>query len=224
MWYFLFTGPFTTVYGGYTGSVYDVLVVLGGRAINNMQVDRQIGAEMAAMVLQLSLPPNMLSVCVTDCIEDLTANTTAVPEIFSSGYNKALRRLELLGQASPEDYQSVLQTLIYINSVQRLYPAHLVLTVSDGVHNITESIPVVNSNSRRRKSVISSKHFYILRHLNSKPFYDTPIDAQKKAPEKSKEVKHILLVIPALVVLVVAIIVLITWKKHSRKEGPCNSP
>ena len=38
------------MYGGYSGSMDDVLIVLGGRAINHMQVDRQIGAEMAAMV------------------------------------------------------------------------------------------------------------------------------------------------------------------------------
>ena len=198
--------------------------MLGGRAINNMQVDRRISAEMAAMVLQFSLPPNMFSVCVTDCIEDLTTNTAAVPEIFSSGYNKALRRLELLGQASPEDYQSVLQTLVYINSVQRLYPDYLVLTVSDGVHNITESIPVISSNNRRRRSVVSNKQLYVLRHLNTKPVYDIPIEPQTKAPEKSKEVKQILLVIPVLAVFVVALIVLIAWKKHNRKEDRCNSP
>ena len=225
---FLFTGPFTRTYGGYSGSMDDVLIVLGGRAINHMQVDKQIGAEMAAMVLQFSLPPRMFSVCVTDCIEDLTANTNAVPEIFSTGYDKALRRLELLGQASPQDYQSVLQTLMYINSVQRLYPDYLVLTVSDGIHNITESIPVVTTNSRRRKSTTSNKHLYMLRHLNSKDVFDTSsVKPHDETPEKSKEVKHVLLVIPILIVFVAAMIILFTfgkWKKRDTKQDPCNSP
>ena len=215
------------MYGGYSGSMDDVLIVLGGRAINDMQVDRQIGAEMAAMVLQFSLPPRMFSVCVTDCIEDLTANTSAVPEIFSTGYDKSLRRLELLGQASPEDYQSVLQTLMYINSVQRLYPEYLVLTVSDGVHNITESIPVVNSNSRRRRSTISNKHLYMLRHLNSKAVFDAPIQPHQETPEKSEEATHVLLAIPILVVFVAVMIAFVTfgiWKKRNTKEDLCNSP
>lgn len=205
----------------------DVRIVLGGRAINCNQVDRQIGAEMTAMVLQFSLPPRMFSVCMADCIEDLTADTSGIPEIFSSGYNKALRRLELLGQASPQDYQSVLQTLIYTNSVPRLYPDYFVLTVSDGVHSITESIAVVNGNSRRRRSTISHKHLYMLRHLNSKAVDDTPIKTHKEIAEKSKEAKHILLVIPTLIVFVAVMIVLVTfgvWKRRNTKVDPCNSP
>ena len=215
------------MYGGYSGSMDDVLIVLGGRAINHMQVDRQIGAEMAAMVLQFSLPPRMFSVCVTDCIEDLTANTSAVPAIFSTGYNKALRRLELLGQASPEDYQSVLQTLVYMNSVQRLYPDYLVLTVSDGIHNITETIPVVSSNSRRRRSTTSNKHLYMFRHLNTKDVFDTPMKPHQETPQKSKEVKHVLLAVPVLIVFVVAMIAFVAfgiWKKRNTKESLCNSP
>lgn len=189
-----------------------------------MQVDRQIGAEMAAMVLQFSLPPALFSVCVTDCLEDLTIDTSEIPEIFSTGYDKALRRLELLGQASPDDYQSVLQTIVYTNSVPRLYPERLVLSVSDGVHNITESIPIVSSNSRRRKSVISKKHLYMLRHLNGKTTSDTSINAHKETVEKSKED---LLVIPVLIVFVVVVIALVgfgIWKKRNTKENLYNSP
>jgi len=199
--------------------------VLGGRAINNMQVDRQIGAEMAAMVLQFSLPPAMFSVCVTDCLEDLTADTSTVPEIFSTGYDKALRRLELLGQASPSDYQSVLQTLVYTNSVPRLYPEHLVLSVSDGEHNITETIPIVSSNNRRRKSVISKKHLYMLRHLNGKTTTDTSINTNQKTVEKSKE-NNILLIIPVLAVFVVviALVGFGIWKKYNTKKDLYSSP
>ena len=206
----------------------DVVIVLGGRAINNMQVDRQIGAEMTAMVIQFSSPPEMFPFCVADCIEDLTADADAIPEIFSTGYNRALRRLELLGQASPEDYQSVLQTLIYTNSVPRLHPDYLVLSISDGVHNITESIPVVSSSSRRRKSTTSKRHLYMLHHLNSKAVVDSPVEHEhKQIAEKSEEVKHTALVTPMLVVFVAVTIAMAAFgvlKKRNTKEEPCPSP
>lgn len=190
-----------------------------------MQVDRQIGAEMTAMVLQFSLPPNMFSVCMNDCIEDLTADTRAI-DISSPGYNKAVRTLVLEGEAPPEHYQSVLQTLVYTNTVPTLCPEDFVLTVSDGVHSTTKFIPVVKSNSRRRKSATSNKHLYILRHLNSKTVDDTLIKTQKE--EKSKEeVKHVLLLIPMLVVFAIvmtSLVIFSVWKKQHKKEDPCNSP
>lgn len=203
----------------------DVRIVLGGRAINHMLVDRQIGAEMISMVLQFSPPPRMFSLCMMDCIEDLTVDVSAIREIFSTGFDKALRRIELLGQASPEEYQLVIQTLIYTNSVPRLYPDYITLSVSDGVHTITESIPVVTSNSRRRKSIPSKKHLYMLRHLNSKAAtIDSP---HEETAEKPEEEKHVLLVLPMLVVFVAVVIILVilgVLKKRNTKEQPCNSP
>ena len=223
-WAFLFAEPFTRVYGGYGGD--DVIIVLGGRAINHMQVDRQIGAEMVAMILQFSLPPTMFSVCMTDCVEDLTADASTIPEIFSTGYNRALRRLELLGQSSPEDYQSVLQTLVYMNNVPRLCPDDIVISVSDGIHNVTKSIPVVKVNSRRRKSVVPKKHLYMLRHLNSKGVKDA-LTQDEETAKKSEDMKNVLLVIPVMIVIAAVGMVLVVfhvWKKRNTKEYPCNSP
>ena len=193
-----------------------------------MQVDRQIGVEMKAMVLQFSLLPTTFPACVTDCIEDLTVDTSAVPEISSNGgYDKALRRLVLLGDTSPQDYQSVLQTLIYTNKIPRLCPDYFVLTASDGVHSTTETISVTKSNSRRRRSTVSNRHLYMLRHLNSKTVDDTPIQPHEEIAGRSKEVKHILLVVPALVVFVIVMIALVgfgVWKRRNMKEDSCNSP
>ena len=193
-----------------------------------MQVDRQIGAEMKAMVLQFSLLPKTFPACVTDCIEDLTVDTSAVPEISSNGgYDKALRRLVLLGDASPQDYQSVLQTLIYTNKIPRLCPDYFVLTASDGEHSTTETIPVTKSNNRRRRSTVSNKHLYMLRHLNSKIVDDTTRQLDKENAGKSKEVTHVLLVVPTLVVFVVVMIAMVTfraWKRRNMKEDSCNSP
>lgn len=219
------------MYGGYGDSGYtvdDVRIVLGGRAINCMQVDRQIGAEMKAMVLQFSLLPTTFPTCVIDCIEDLTVDTSAFPAISSNGgYDKALRRLVLLGDAYPQDYQSVLQTLIYTNKIPRLCPEYFVLTASDGVHTTTETISVTKSDNRRRRSTVSNRHLYMFRHLSSKAVDDTPVQPHEETAEKSKEIKHALLVIPTLVVFVIVMIALVTfgvWKRHNMKEDPCNSP
>ena len=165
---------------------------------------------------------------MTDCIEDLTVDTSAVPEIYSNGgYDKALRRLVLLGDASPQDYQYVLQTLIYTNKIPRLCPDYFVLTASDGEHSTTETIPVTKSYNRYRRSTVSNKHLYMLRHLNSKIVDDTPRQLHEESAGKSKEVTHVLLVIPTLVVFVVVMIALVTfraWKRHNMKEDSCNSP
>jgi len=197
------------MYGGFSERS-DVLIILGGRAINNGNVDKQIGAEMKAMVLFFSLPPNMFSVCMTRCLEELTVDTSSSDSIFTTGFDRATRRLELLGQASPEAYQLVLQTLRYTNVVSRLYPDRIALNVSDGVHTVRESIPLVapgNTMGRRRRSSVPMRHLYRSRQLNSKD--DVSINSKEPGHQnKVEEVKHTELIIPALVVFVLLAVML----------------
>jgi len=162
------------------------------------------------MVLSFSLPPNMFSVCVTRCLEELAIDTSSTASIFTTGFNRATRRLELLGQASPEAYQLVLQTLRYTNVVSRLYPDRIALNVSDGDHTVREFIPVVatdNTMGRRRRSSIPMRHLYRSRQLNSKA------DGSENSEElgyqnKGEEVKHTELIIPALIIFILLAVIL----------------
>ena len=215
------------MYGGFSDR-NDVLIILGGRAINYGNVDKQIGAEMKAMVLFFSLPPSMFSVCMTRCLEELTVDTSSTTSIFTTGFNKATRRLELLGQASPEVYQSILQTLRYTNVVPRLYPDRIALNVSDGDHSVSASIPVVapgSSMGRRRRSSIPMRHLYRSRQLNSK----AEVSANSNDPgyqSKEVEAKNTVMIIPAVVVfiLLAAMLTIFSiWKTYKTKKDSFNS-
>lgn len=200
----------------------DVLIILGGRAINYGNVDKQIGASMKAMILYFSLPPSMFSMCMTRCLEEMTVDTSSTDLVFTTGFIRATRRIELLGQAPPAVYQSVLRTLMYTNVVPRLFPDRIAVNVSDGVHTVRTTITVVASTSRRRRSSIPMKHLYRSRQLNSKDDVSKDVEYENR----KEEVKHTELIMPALVVFILLAVSLTTfsiWKTYKAKKDTFNS-
>ncbi len=97
----------------------------------------------------------------------MTVDTSVVSaDIFDSGFDRVARVLQLIGPASPSEFQAVLRTLVYLNSAIDLNIAGFVLEVGDGVNQTSVEIGVRVFAARKRRSA-AHEELHSLRHLFS---------------------------------------------------------
>ena len=140
------------------------LFVLGARVISNNQYDLFFEGQLAGVVLLRSVAPSGFSQCVLSCLEDLTADTTGTG-IYSTGFDKSLRHIELVGLAPPSEYQAVIAAMVYLNRAPNPNVNNFLLILDDGNNIHTMYLPVsFETNKRRRRSI---RHGFKRRRLLS---------------------------------------------------------
>ena len=144
----------------------DVVFILGARPISEGRFDLNYGGSIAAAVILASKAPPMFSGCVFDCLESLSANTSvATGTILELEFNRSARVIELIGPASPADFEAVLRTLVYLNRAPVINVQAIRLEVSDGIGTTSAEISI--TGSRRRRSVWESVEVAPVRHILS---------------------------------------------------------
>lgn len=94
-------------------STTDIVFVLGARPTTS-GYDLNFVGQLSGVVLFPSLAPSQFSVCVLDCLETLTADTTGTA-VTALSFDEAGRQLILNGPAQPSEFTQVLRALVYLN-------------------------------------------------------------------------------------------------------------
>ena len=102
--------------------------VIGARPITD-GFDSNIGAQLASAVFFASRAPTMFSGCVLSCLESLEA-TTSGSSVVAVAFNESARQLVLLGPASPDEFQSALRSIVYMNRALNINVASILVEVS----------------------------------------------------------------------------------------------
>lgn len=217
----------------------DVVFILGARPITGDAYDLNFGGRIATAAVVPSTAPPRFSGCVLSCLESLTVNTSvASASIFDSGFDRVSRVLELIGPASPADFQAVLRTLEYLNSAIDLNIAGFTLEVGDGVNQTSVEIGVRVLEARKRRNTeetLSVRHTFSFHEIDameaSVDGFETElkinVDAKKRPqPQLSDSTAehrsyHLTYWPASLVVLTTvfsALLVLVTWGliRHKR--------
>ena len=129
------------------------VMTLGARYTSLGKRDMAFSGKLAAAFLLPSAAPDGFASCVLDCLESMTVNTTGT-NIASLGFDETTRTLSLVGNAPDHVYESVLQTLTYLNKASDASVANiknLRLIVSDGIGTNKLTLPVNVLSSRRRR-------------------------------------------------------------------------
>ena len=138
--------------------------VLGARVISNNQYDLFFEGQLAGVVLLPSVAPSGFSQCVLSCLEDLTADTSGTG-IYSTGFDKSQRHIELVGLAPPSEYQAVIAAMVYSNRAPNPNINNFLVILDDGSNIHTMYMPVsFDTNKRRRRSI---RHGFKRRRLLS---------------------------------------------------------
>ena len=203
------------------------LFVLGARVISNNQYDLFFEGQLAGVVLLQSVAPSGFSQCVLSCLEDLTADTTGTG-IYSTGFDKSQRHIELVGLAPPSEYQEVISAMVYSNRAPNPNINNFLLILDDGNNIHTIYMPVsFETNKRRRRS---TRHGFKRRRLLSmEQGGDTVLDREMEPGGRaigeegagSSELQTAHHFIPLMVMAIVSIVGLgtilaaaIWWKKR----------
>ena len=91
----------------------DVVFVFGARPITG-GYDQNFAGSLSSFVFAPSPAPDMFSTCMLACLESLTVNTTGT-SLSATNFNVSSRQLQVLGPASPEEVEQVLQSAVYLN-------------------------------------------------------------------------------------------------------------
>ena len=91
----------------------DVVFVLGARPVTNGFDLNFAGSISVAMFAPNEAPP-MFSTCILECLESTTVNTSGTP-LTTTPFNVSSRQLQIVGPATPEQVEQVLQSMVYLN-------------------------------------------------------------------------------------------------------------
>ncbi len=227
---------------GPNNTTADVVFILGARPIAGDSYDLNFGGRIATAALLPATAPPGFSGCVLSCLESLTVDTSvASADIFTSGFDRESRVLDLIGPASPADFQAVLRTLEYLNNAIDLNIAGFTLEVGDGINQTSAEIAVRVIQSRRRRSMDeahSVRHTFSFHEIDaveakvgdtetgseSQRGYrntDTQPDQQHPATVVEPQSRHLTYWPAGLVVMATvfsALLVLVTWGVIRRKQ------
>ena len=123
--------------------------VIGARPIETGADSNFIGL-LTGLVVMPQIAPSGFSVCVLQCLESLTADTTGT-RIIASPFNHEQRQLILYGPASPETFEAVLRTITYTNLAVDINVERIDVDVHDGISSTLESVTVVHGMRRRKR-------------------------------------------------------------------------
>ena len=129
------------------------VLTIGARYTSLGQYDKGFSGRLTAAIILSSSAPDGFASCVVDCLESMTVNTTGT-DIVSLGFDESTRKLSLVGSALDHEYETVLQSLTYVNKASDVTIANvnsLNLKVSDGVGTTDITLPVNVVASRRRR-------------------------------------------------------------------------
>lgn len=197
------------------------MFILGARRIAN-GFDLNFRGRVSAAIFSSFRAPPMFSVCVLDCLESLTADTSvAVEDIVIIDFNVTTRMLALIGPAPPSDFEAVLQTLEYLNRAPSINVQAIEIEVNDGVDTTVERIYVQQGGMRRRRSLQADHVISPLRQLHA--VSQETDQENSRASEHHIEADRIAFYWPAgvvaLSVLVVAMAVIVWGMKRQRHSS-----
>ena len=129
----------------------DVIFIVGARP-TTIRHDFSFSGQMAGLVITAHRAPPRFSACMIECLEDIRANTTGT-SIISSAFNQQERYLQLFGPASPETFQSVLQSVSYINLAPDINVDFIRVEIHDGINSTIQDILISHDTMRRKREI-----------------------------------------------------------------------
>ncbi len=128
-------------------------MTIGARYTSLGEHEKGFSGSLASVILLPSAPPPGFALCVVDCLESMTVDTTGT-NVINLGFDVSTRTLSLMGNAQDFEYQTVLQSLTYLNKASDKSIANISnmrLTVYDGVGTTKVTLPVNVFGSRKRR-------------------------------------------------------------------------